>query len=187
MTSQFSDHDVSHCGIAGDFSGNPKSLTNSPGGIIPFAERNRPRITTTPITLPLLTNRCSIKLHLSSQPSILVCTSNASKSLSSRRNLPQVSPTIGSAFALIATRYAPLRRTKSMRPTSASVKYRPLVTCRLKSRSSGHTRIRMTVDSSPCAGLRQGRRSSMRRSRNQRFIITPIVECSVHSKDLGLG
>jgi hypothetical protein len=56
------------------------------------------------------------------------------------------------------------------------VKYRPLVTCRLKSRSSGHTRIRMTVDSSALAGLHHGRRSSKRRSRNQRFIKTPIVE-----------
>lgn len=176
MTSQLSDHDVNHTGISGDCSGKSSSRTSSPGGIIPFAERNRPRITTTPITLPLLTNRCSMKHHFSSQPSILVWTSNASNSLSSRRNLPHVSPTIGSAFALTATRYAPLRKMKSMRPTSASVKYRPLVTCRLKSRSNGHTRIRMTVDSRACAGLRQGRRSSMRRSRNQRFIKTPIVE-----------
>lgn len=176
MASQLCDHEVSHVGISGDRSGSPSSRTNSLGGITPFAERNRPRITTTPITLPLLTNRCSMKLHLSSQPSILVWISNASNSLSSRRNLPQVSPTMGSAFALIATRKAPLRKTKSMRPTSASVKYRPLVTCRLKSRSSGQTRIRMTVDSSAFAGLRQGRRSSMRRSRNQRFIQTPIVE-----------
>ena len=170
IASQLADHNVSHCGIAGDFSSNPNSRTNSPGRIFPLAERNRPRITTTPTTRPLLTNRCSIKLHLSSQPSILVWTSNVSNSLSSRRNLPQVSPTIGSAFVLIATRYAPLRRTKSIRPTSASVKYRPLVTCRLKSRSRGHTRIRMTVDPRAFAGLRHGRRSSMNRSRNHRFI-----------------
>lgn len=36
-----------------------------------------------------------------------------------------------------------------MRPTSAKVKYRPLVTCRLKSRSSGQTRMRMTVVRQP--------------------------------------
>lgn len=62
-----------------------------------------------------------------------------------------------------------------MRPTSAKVKYRPLVTCRLKSRSSGQTRMRITVVASPSTGLRQGLRNSRSRSRNQRFIGIPIV------------
>ncbi len=46
MSSQLCDHSVSHEGICIDSSDNPSSRTNSPGGTVPFTERNRPRITT---------------------------------------------------------------------------------------------------------------------------------------------
>jgi hypothetical protein len=66
-------------------------------------------------------------------------------------------------------------------PTSAIVKFRPLVTCRLRSKSNGHTRIRITDSFNPPLGARQGRRRSISASRNQRFIIMP----SLHYKDDG--
>src|SRR5215813_12939083 len=55
------------------------------------------------------------------------------------------SPITGNALCCFATARTPVHTNQCIRPMSASARYRPLLTCILKSRSFGQTRKRTRV------------------------------------------